>query len=192
MRGATISFFALRAFSLTVKRVAGERHAAHRRHAVREPQLVGVLGFGVLRRAAGVHVQVDEAGHHVHPGRVDFVLAPAGRGSRAAAARACRRCAPPRSGCPRRRCRPDRAAGAPVPSISIAPRITSVLNGPLPSSARRFGAARIDSSCAAAGRCAAAGGLLLRARRRHGEAHRRDGDDPARISEHRPPESPRR
>ncbi len=56
------------------QRVLGERHAAHRRHAVRQPQLVRVLRVGVLRCAAGVHVQVDEARQHVHPAGVDLVV----------------------------------------------------------------------------------------------------------------------
>ena len=60
------------------QRVLGQRHAAHRRHAVREPQLVGVFRFRILGRAAGVHVRVDEARHHVHPGRVDLVVGPRG------------------------------------------------------------------------------------------------------------------
>jgi hypothetical protein len=54
--------------------VVSERHAANRRHSVRHPQLVGVLGVGVLRRAPRVHVEIDEAGHHVHPGGVDLVV----------------------------------------------------------------------------------------------------------------------
>src|SRR5262249_3872343 len=48
--------------------------AAHRGQAVREPQLVWIFGVGIFRRAAGVHVQIDEAGHHVHAGRVDLVI----------------------------------------------------------------------------------------------------------------------
>ena len=58
---------ALRSLSLDGERVAGHRHAAHGRHAVREPQLVGVLGLVVLRRAAGVNVHVDEARHTYMP-----------------------------------------------------------------------------------------------------------------------------
>jgi hypothetical protein len=41
---------------------------------VGQPQLVGILGLGVLRRAAAVHVHVDEAGHQVHAGRVELVV----------------------------------------------------------------------------------------------------------------------
>ena len=51
---------------------AAARHAAHRRHAVRQPQLVDVFGIVGLP-AAAVHVQIDEAGHDVHAGRVDLL-----------------------------------------------------------------------------------------------------------------------
>ncbi len=45
------------------------------------------------------------------------------------------------------------AGGAPVPSISMTPRMTIVLNGPLPSSGRRSGAPFNPSRCGAG--CAA-------------------------------------
>ncbi len=54
--------------------VRAHRHAAHRGDAVRQPQLVGVFGLGVLRRTAGVHVHVDEPGQHVHARRVELVV----------------------------------------------------------------------------------------------------------------------
>src|SRR5262245_58910059 len=46
----------------------------------------------------------------------------------------------------------ERCGGAPVPSISMAPRMTRVLNGPRPSSGPRFGAGLIrgGGSCAGA------------------------------------------
>ena len=56
------------------QRVAAERDAANGGHAMREPQLVGVLGFLVLGRAAGMDVHIDEARHQVHAGRVDLVV----------------------------------------------------------------------------------------------------------------------
>ncbi len=52
--------------------VVAKRHATNGRHAVRQPQLVGVLRLRILRGAAGVHVHVDEARHEVHAGGIDF------------------------------------------------------------------------------------------------------------------------
>ena len=48
------------------------RHAADRRDAVRQPQLVDVLRVRRLAPAAGVDVAVDEAGHDVEAGAVDL------------------------------------------------------------------------------------------------------------------------
>ncbi len=46
---------------------------AHRGDAVPEPQLVDVLGFRRLGHAAGVHVEIDDAGHRVPPLGVDLM-----------------------------------------------------------------------------------------------------------------------
>ena len=54
--------------------VIGERNADDRRYAMREPELVGVFGFGTLRRLAAMLVKADESRQHVHAGRVDFEL----------------------------------------------------------------------------------------------------------------------
>ena len=111
------------------ERVVGERHAAHRRHAVGEPQLVRVLRVGVLGRAAGVHVQVDEAGH------ARTCRSRRSR-SRPSGSRFGRSGSP---GVPALRIAVMRLpsttmstgprGGPPVPSISIAPRITIVAYG---------------------------------------------------------------
>ena len=90
--------------------VAGQRYAADRGHAVREPELVGVLGLRVLRRPARMDVQIDEArAGHTYPSRRSRSRAARARGWSASAAPACRHCESRRSGCSRRRCRPDRA-----------------------------------------------------------------------------------
>ena len=54
--------------------VRRERDAAHGGHAVGHPQLVDVLGFGVLRRPSDVNVVVDDARHDVHAGSVDLEI----------------------------------------------------------------------------------------------------------------------
>ena len=59
-------------------REAGERHATDSRYAVREPELVVVLGFGRFLRRPLVHVEVNDARHDVHPGRVDLSRAALG------------------------------------------------------------------------------------------------------------------
>ena len=56
------------------QRVIGQGHADDRRDAVREPQLVRILGVGILRRFAGVLVQADESRQHVHAGGVDLEI----------------------------------------------------------------------------------------------------------------------
>ena len=126
---------------------AGERDAAHGRDAVRQPQLVGVLDLRVLRRSAGVHVHVDEAGEEIHAGAVDLVigrLSAAASRARAAlalrhAGRAGRRDAGDAIARHRHVHRP--AGGAPVPSMTITLRMTIRLNGPRPSPWRRADAA---------------------------------------------------
>ncbi len=62
--------------------VIGERHATYGGDAVCEPQLERVLGVGILGRFAGVLVQADEAGQHVHPRRVDLEVRLLGRAAR--------------------------------------------------------------------------------------------------------------
>ena len=53
-------------------REAGERYAAHSRYAVREPELVVVLGFRRFLRRALMYVEIDDAGHDVHALGVDL------------------------------------------------------------------------------------------------------------------------
>src|SRR5262245_66302073 len=54
--------------------------------------------------------------------------------------------------------------GAPVPSISMAPRMTRILNGPLPSSGPRFGAGLIGGGGSCAGAILIAPKARVRAR----------------------------
>ena len=63
-------------------RMRGERHAAHGGHAVGHPQLVDVLGLGVLGRPSDVNVVVDDARHDVHAGGVDLEIGILGRALR--------------------------------------------------------------------------------------------------------------
>ena len=51
------------------------RHAAHGGNAVAHPELMGILRVGSLGRATGVNMQIDKAGHGVHPGSIDFACA---------------------------------------------------------------------------------------------------------------------
>ncbi len=134
-----------------VVRTEIERDAAHRGDAVGEPQPVAVGRVRRLVRIAIVAVSVDEAGQDVHAGRVDLAVG------------AARRRGPPRSGnpgvpapltlsirLPAMTMSTGPRGGAPEPSISIAPRITSRRNGPSPSPGWRSGtrSIRAGASCA--------------------------------------------
>ena len=61
-----------RLLALRVRR-GSEGNAATGGDAVREPELVGVLGLRGLRRLTRVQVQVHETGQHVHAFRVDLL-----------------------------------------------------------------------------------------------------------------------
>ena len=151
-RGAVISLRALCARASTIQaRPFPLPGIAHGRDAVAHPELEDVLGGRALVGAAHVAVHVDEARQQVVSGEVDLVVArlrlgPVGRvdGDAGVAdaldAARCGSARPPR--------RPDRTAGAPVPSTIVTPRRMSRFHGPSPSARGGALGMLFASSCA--------------------------------------------
>ena len=107
---------------------------------MRQPELVDVLGGRALLDAADVPVHVDEAGQDVHPeASISFVAFCRTAASSIGDFRDCRRSISAMR-LPSMTMSIGPIGGAPVPSMIVAPRMISRLNGPSPSPGVRSGA----------------------------------------------------